>query len=228
MTPLPSCTSVKDAEGVTTADFLGNFNSFLDDEDSADADILKKMVVMARVNVQAPEILNDSLSVKIRDLLSRLVVYREDDPSNISNRVCPACATVIPRGFRYCKACNCELISTGKFIVHVDDEEPIVSDTARVTEEVRQAQREAKEDAERIDAEEDRPDTNEMSEDGPRTDRISLPMSTKTTWESFLTRPKRTKTQCISCKSKQYASTNPTRHRTSPLMLVSCFSKCGK
>ena len=37
------------------------------------------MVVMARINVNVPEMLNDSL-VEIRDLLSRFVVYREDDP----------------------------------------------------------------------------------------------------------------------------------------------------
>ena len=68
-----------------------------------------------------------------RDLLSRFfIVYREDDPSNISNRVCSACA------------------------------------------EVKQAQREAKKDAERIVAEEDRPDTNEMSE-GRSADRSYIP-----------------------------------------------------
>ena len=39
-----------------------------------------------------------------------------------------------------------------------------MSDTSRVTEEVKQAQREAKEDAERIVAKKDRPDTSEMSE----------------------------------------------------------------
>ena len=38
----------KDAVGVTPADFLGNLNNFLDDEDSADADILRNMVVDAR------------------------------------------------------------------------------------------------------------------------------------------------------------------------------------
>ena len=41
------CPGFKDAVGVTPADFLGNLNSFLDDEDSADAEILKKMVVAA-------------------------------------------------------------------------------------------------------------------------------------------------------------------------------------
>ena len=158
---------------MTPADFGRNLNSFLDDEDSADAEILKKMVVMAYINVNVPEMLNDSL-VEIRDLLSRFVVYCEDDPSNISNRVCPTRATIIPRGFCYCTACNCELISTGKFIINVDDEEPKASDTTRATEEVKQAQREAKEDAERIVAEEDRPDTNEMSE-GRSADRSYIP-----------------------------------------------------
>ena len=114
---------------MTPADFLGNLNSFLDDEDSADAEILKKMVVMACINVEVPELLNKSL-VEIRDLLSRFIVYREDEPK--------------------------------------------ASVTTRATEEVKQAQREAKEDAERIVAEEDRPDTNEMSE-GRSADRSYIP-----------------------------------------------------
>ena len=90
------CPGFKDAAGVTPADFLGNLNSFLDDEDSADADILKKMVVDACINIGVPEAFNKSL-VEIRDLLSKFIVYREDDPSSISNRVCPACAIIIPR-----------------------------------------------------------------------------------------------------------------------------------
>ena len=55
---------------MTPADFLGILNSFLDDENSADAEILKKMVVKACVNIEVPELLNNSL-VEIRDLLSR-------------------------------------------------------------------------------------------------------------------------------------------------------------
>ena len=49
-------------------------------------------------------------------------------------------------------------------MIHLDDDEPKPSDTANVTEEVKQAQREAKEDAGRV-TEEERPDTNEMSEE---------------------------------------------------------------
>ena len=159
------CPGFKDAAGVTPADFLRNLNSFLDDEDSADADVLKKMVVDACVNIGVPEALLGKSLVEITDLLSRFIVYREDDPSSISNRVCPACAINIPRGFCYCAACECEFISTGKFVAHVDDDEPKPSDTTNVTEEVKQAQREAKEDAERFVAEEERPDTQEMSEE---------------------------------------------------------------
>ena len=80
--------------GVTPADFLENLNSFMDDEDSADAEILKKMVVTACINIEVPDLLNNSL-IDIRDLLSRFIVYRKDDPSNISNRVWPACAVII-------------------------------------------------------------------------------------------------------------------------------------
>ena len=154
----------KDAAGVTPADVLGNLNSFLDDEDSADADILTKMIVDACVNVGVPETLDKSL-VEIRDLLSRFIVYREHDPSSISIRVCSACAIIVPRGFCYCTACKCEFVSTGKFVIHVDSDEPKPSDTTNVTEEVKQAQREAKEDAERFVSEEERPDTQEMSEE---------------------------------------------------------------
>ena len=159
------CPGFKGAAGVTPADFLGNLNSFLDDEDSADADVLKKMVVDACVNIGVPEALLGKSLVEITELLSRFIVYREDDPSSISNRVCPACAIIIPRGFCCCAACECEFISTGKFVAPVDDDEPKPSDTTDVTEEVKQAQREAKEDAERFVAEEERPDTQEMSEE---------------------------------------------------------------
>ena len=158
------CPGFKDAVGVTPVDFLGNLNGFLDDEDSADAHILKKMVVDACIKIGVPEALDKSL-VEIRDLLSRFIVYREDDPSCISNRVCPACAIIISRGFCYCTACQCEFISTGKFVIHVDNDEAKPSDTTNVTEEVKQAQREAKEDAERLIAEEEQFDTHEMSEE---------------------------------------------------------------
>ena len=158
------CFGFKHAVGVTPAEFLGNLNNFLDDEDSADADILRKMVVDACVNVGVPDALNTSL-VEIRDLLGRFIVYREDDPSSISNRVRPACTIIVPRGFCYCTACECEFISTGKFVIHVDDDEPKPSDTTNVMEELKQAQREAKEAAERFVAEEERPDTQEMSEE---------------------------------------------------------------
>ena len=109
--------------------------------------------------------MRDKSLVEIRDLFSRFIVYREDDPSSISNRVCPACAIIIPRGSCYCAACKCEFISTGKFVIQVDDDEPKPSDTTNVTEEVKQAQREAKEDAVRFVAEEERPDAREMSEE---------------------------------------------------------------
>ena len=59
-------------------------------------------------------------------------------------------------------------------MIHVDEDEPKPPDTANVTEEVKQAQREAKEDAERIVEEEERPDTHEMSE-GQSADRSYLP-----------------------------------------------------
>ena len=64
-------------------------------------------------------------------------------------------------------------------MIHVDEDEPKASDTTRLTEEVKQAQREAKKDAERIVAEEDRPDTNEMSE-GRSADRSHLPSDIRT------------------------------------------------
>ena len=143
----------------------------------------------------------------------------EDDPSSISNRVCPACAVIIPRGFCYCAACECELISTGKFVIHVDDDEPKPSDTANVTEEVKQAQREAKEDAERIVAEEERPDTNGMSEERSA-GRSHLPStsgrtSTTKMREFVRTTLRRMRTQFTSCKSKPSALTSPARHHTS-------------
>ena len=226
------CPELTDAVGVTPADFLGNLNSFLGDEDSADAEILKKMVVMACINIEVPDLLNNAL-IDIRDLLSRFIVYCEDDPSNISNRVCPACAVIIPRGFCYCTACDCELISTGKFVIHVDEDEPKASDTTKVTEEVKQAQREAKEDAERIVAEEERPDTNEMSE-GRSADRSYLPsdIGTDIDDDDVGVCPDnpggRMRTQFTSCKSRPFASTSLARRHTSPASLASFFSRCGR
>ena len=64
-------------------------NNFLDDEDSADADNLRKMVVDACVNVGVPDALDKSW-VEIRDLLSRFIVYREEDLSSISNTGMPS------------------------------------------------------------------------------------------------------------------------------------------
>ena len=218
------CPGFKDAVGVSPADFLGNLNSFLDDEDSADAEILKKMVVKACVNIEVPELLNNSL-VEIRDLLSRFIVYREDDPSSISNRVCPACAVIIRRGFCYCTACDCELISTGKFVIHMGEDEPKPSDTANVTEEVKQAQREAKEDAERIVAEEERPDTNEMSE-GRSADRSYLPsdIGTDVDHDDAGVCPDNPEEDADAIHL-QSASTSLARHHTSLASLASYFSK---
>ena len=147
-------------------------------------------------------------------------------------RVCPACAIIIPRGFCYCTACECEFISSGKFVIHVDDDEPKPSDTTNVTEEVKQVQREAKEDAERFVAEEERPDTQEMSEERsagrPYIRRISGRTSTTKMREFVRTNQRRMRTQSISCKSRPSALTKPARHHTSLDSLASCFSKCGR
>ena len=47
-------------------------------------------------------------------------------------------------------------------------------------------------------------------------------------WESVRTIPRRTQTQFISCKSRQFASTSLARRHTSPASLASYFSKCGR
>ena len=148
-------------------------------------------------------------------MLSRFIVYRKDDPSSISNRVCPACAIIISRGFCYCTACEYEFISTGKFMIHVDDDEPKPSDATNVTEEVKQAQREAKEDAERFVAEEERPDTHEMSA-GRSAGRSYIPSDIGTDIDDE---------DAGVCPS---ALTKPARHHTSLDSLASCFSKCGR
>ena len=102
------CPGFKDAVGVTPVDFLGNLN-ILDDEDSADADILRRMVVKARINVHEPEVWNDSL-IEIRTYSA--------GSSSTARMIHPTYPTgfalrVVPRGFCYCTACHCELISTG-------------------------------------------------------------------------------------------------------------------
>ena len=111
-------------------------------------------------------------------------------------------------------------------MIHVDNDEPKPSDTANVTEEVKQAQREAKEDAERFVAKEERPDTNEMSEERSA-GRSYLPsdIGTDIDDEDAGVCPDNPEEDADAIHLLQVKSHHPARHHTFLASLASYFSK---
>ena len=122
---------------MTPADFLGNLNSFLDDEDSADADILKKMVVDACINIGVPEALNKSL-VEITGSLSTASTIHQVFPTEYAQHA----LSLFQGDFAIARHANVSSFPPASSSSMWMTRSP--NHTANVTEEVKQAQRETR------------------------------------------------------------------------------------
>ncbi|CAJ1381250.1 unnamed protein product [Effrenium voratum] len=105
---------------------------------------------------------------EVRDEISKVVILNDETWEGLRCRICPSCATAIPTCFCLCLECEAQLISTGRYYIHVnsDDEEdnqnPNVSgDAKRAQEEANHgaAAQEDDDEAEEVPGEEDDMDT---------------------------------------------------------------------
>ena len=66
----------------------------------------------------------DALTNEIRDEISKTIILNDETWEGLRCRICPSCATAIPTCFCVCLECEAQLISTGRFCIHIssDDE----------------------------------------------------------------------------------------------------------
>ena len=102
---------------------------------------------------------------EVRDEISKVVILNDEAWEGLRCRICPSCATAIPTCFCLCLECEAQLISTGRYYIHInsDDEEdnqkPNVSGDARRAQEEANHEAAAQEDddeAEEVPGEEDK------------------------------------------------------------------------
>ena len=83
----------------------------------------------------------DAQTNEIRDEISKVVILNDETWEGLRCRICPSCATTIPTCFCVCLECGAQLISTGRFCIHIssdddgDDQGPNVSGDARRAQE---------------------------------------------------------------------------------------------
>ena len=111
----------------------------------------------------------ETLTNEIRDEISKTIILNDETWEGLRCRICPSCATAIPTCFCVCLECGAQLISTGRFCIHIgsddegDDHKPNVSGDAR------RAQEEANDNAaeqEEGDETENDPEADDMDTEG--------------------------------------------------------------
>ena len=67
----------------------------------------------------------DAQTNEVRDEISKVVILNDETWEGLRCRICPSCATAIPTCFCVCLECGAQLISTGRFYIHIssDDDE---------------------------------------------------------------------------------------------------------
>ena len=111
----------------------------------------------------------DALTTLVRDEISKTIILNNETWEGLRCRICRSCATAIPTYFCVCLECEAQLISTGRFCIHIssdnegDDHRPNVSGDAR------RAQDEANDNAAaqgKDDGMEDDPEDDDMDTQG--------------------------------------------------------------
>ena len=111
----------------------------------------------------------DAQTNEVRDEISKAVVLNDETWEGLRCRICPSCATAIPTCFCVCLECGAQLISTGRFFIHISSDDDEGNQRPNVSGDARRAQDEANHGAaaqEEDDEAEDVPEEDDMDAQG--------------------------------------------------------------
>ena len=111
----------------------------------------------------------DAQTNEIRDEISKVIIMNDETWEGLRCRICPSCATAIPKCFCVCLECGAQLISTGRFYVHISSDDDEGNQRPNVSGDARRAQDEANHDAaaqEEDDEADDVPEEDDMDTQG--------------------------------------------------------------
>ena len=84
---------------------------------------------------------------EVRDEISKVVILNDETWEGLRCRICPSCATAIPTCFCLCLECEAQLISTGRYYIHINSDDEEDNQNPNVSGDARRAQEEANHDA---------------------------------------------------------------------------------
>ena len=99
---------------------------------------------------------------EVRDEVSKVVIMNDETWEGLRCRICPSCATAIPTCFCLCLECGAQLISIGRYYIHINSDDEEDNQNPNVSGDARRAQEEANHDAA---AQEDEDETEEVPEE---------------------------------------------------------------
>ena len=80
---------------------------------------------------------------EVRDEVSKVVILNDETWEGLRCRICPSCATAIPTCFCLCLECEAQLISTGRYYIHINSDDEEDNQKPNVSGDARRAQEEA-------------------------------------------------------------------------------------
>ena len=83
----------------------------------------------------------------VRDEISKVVILNDETWEGLRCRICPSCATAIPTCFCLCLECEAQLISIGRYYIHINSDDEEENQNPNVSGDARRAQEEANHDA---------------------------------------------------------------------------------
>ena len=99
---------------------------------------------------------------EVRDEISKVVIMNDETWEGLRCRICPSCATAIPTCFCLCLECGAQLISIGRYYIHINSDDEEDNQNPNVSGDARRAQEEANHDAA---AQEEEDETEEVPEE---------------------------------------------------------------
>ena len=111
----------------------------------------------------------DAQTNEIRDEISKVVILNDETWEGLRCRICPSCATAIPTCFCVCLEYGAQLVSTGRFCIHISSDDDGDNQRPNVSGDARRAQDEANHGAagqEEDDETENVPEEDDMDSQG--------------------------------------------------------------
>ena len=96
---------------------------------------------------------------EVRDEISKVVILNDETWEGLRCRICPSCATAIPTCFCLCLECEAQLISIGRYYIHINSDDEEDNQNPNVSGDARRAQEEANHD---VAAQEDEDEAEEV------------------------------------------------------------------